>query len=130
MANVHPWFADVSIDRAAAWTAQFFQDTNIAAAAKLSNKPQMFIAETGTSILKLHRLLTPIFTSSSRVQAGLRYETLLLLLTLDPDPTLFQSQQSSNSSLASNGASAASVENLQVDFILSLRLARDSHERR
>ncbi|KAJ7285224.1 glycoside hydrolase [Mycena rebaudengoi] len=65
MANVHPWFADVSIDQAAAWTAQFFQDTNIAAAAKLSNKPQMFIAETGTS-------------------------------------------------LASNGASAASVENLQI----------------
>ncbi|KAI0076006.1 glycoside hydrolase [Panus rudis PR-1116 ss-1] len=47
MSNVHPWFANVSIDQAADWTAQFFQETNVAVAQTLSNKPQMFIAETG-----------------------------------------------------------------------------------
>lgn len=47
MSNVHPWFANVSIDDAAAWTYEFFQENNIAAAQALSNKPQMFIAETG-----------------------------------------------------------------------------------
>lgn len=47
MSNVHPWFANVSIDDAAAWTYEFFQENNVAAAQALSNKPQMFIAETG-----------------------------------------------------------------------------------
>jgi len=45
--NVHPWFANVSIDQAAAWTAEFFLEINVQPAAKLSNKPQMSIAETG-----------------------------------------------------------------------------------
>ncbi|KAJ3548209.1 hypothetical protein NM688_g5326 [Phlebia brevispora] len=47
MSNVHPWFANVSIDQAAAWTASFFQETNVDDALTLPNKPQMFIAETG-----------------------------------------------------------------------------------
>ncbi|KAI0342691.1 glycoside hydrolase [Trametopsis cervina] len=47
MANVHPWFANVSIDQAADWTADFFLNTDIAAANNVTNKPQMFIAETG-----------------------------------------------------------------------------------
>ncbi|GLB40327.1 putative glycosyl hydrolase 17 family protein [Lyophyllum shimeji] len=47
MANVHPWFANVSEADAAAWTAQFFQETNLDAAAALPNKPKMYIAETG-----------------------------------------------------------------------------------
>ncbi|EJD06882.1 glycoside hydrolase family 17 protein [Fomitiporia mediterranea MF3/22] len=47
MANVHPWFANTSIDNAAGWTAEFFQDTNIAQANQVSNKPHMYIAETG-----------------------------------------------------------------------------------
>jgi exo-beta-1,3-glucanase (GH17 family) len=47
MANVHPWFGNVSIDTAAAWTYEFFEQTNVAAAAALSNKPTMYIAETG-----------------------------------------------------------------------------------
>ncbi|KAJ7762001.1 glycoside hydrolase family 17 protein [Mycena maculata] len=47
MANVHPWFADTTIEDAAAWTAEFFEDTDIAVAANVSNKPQMYIAETG-----------------------------------------------------------------------------------
>ena len=47
MANVHPWFANVSIDQASAWTAQFFQTTNVQVAAQLSNNPKMYIAETG-----------------------------------------------------------------------------------
>lgn len=47
MSNVHPWFANVSIDQAAAWTNEFFQENNVAVAQSLSNKPQMFIAETG-----------------------------------------------------------------------------------
>ena len=47
IANVHPWFANVSIDQAAGWTYEFFQDTDVAVAQNLTNKPQMFIAETG-----------------------------------------------------------------------------------
>ncbi|KAG2347833.1 glycoside hydrolase family 17 protein [Suillus weaverae] len=47
MSNVHPWFANQSIDNAAAWTADFFNTTNVALAQSLPNKPKMFIAETG-----------------------------------------------------------------------------------
>ncbi|KAJ7044599.1 glycoside hydrolase [Mycena alexandri] len=47
MANVHPWFANEAIEDAAGWTAEFFATTNVAAAAALSNKPTMYIAETG-----------------------------------------------------------------------------------
>jgi exo-beta-1,3-glucanase (GH17 family) len=47
MANDHPWFANVSIDQAAAWTYQFFEQTNVQPAAALPNHPTMYIAETG-----------------------------------------------------------------------------------
>lgn len=47
MANVHPWFGNVSIDQAAAWTYSFFEEQNVQPAAALSNKPTMYIAETG-----------------------------------------------------------------------------------
>jgi len=47
MANDHPWFGNVSIDQAATWTWEFFQQNNVQAAAALSNKPTMYIAETG-----------------------------------------------------------------------------------
>ena len=47
MSNVHPWFANVSIEEAAGWTAEFFEGNNVVVAQSLPNKPQMFIAETG-----------------------------------------------------------------------------------
>jgi len=47
MANVHPWFGNVSIDQGAAWTYQFFEEQNVKPAAALSNQPTMYIAETG-----------------------------------------------------------------------------------
>jgi exo-beta-1,3-glucanase (GH17 family) len=47
LANVHPWFANVTVETAAAWTAQFFDQTNVQPANQLSNKPKMYIAETG-----------------------------------------------------------------------------------
>jgi len=47
MANDHPWFGNVSIDQAAVWTYEFFQQNNVAAAANVSNHPTMYIAETG-----------------------------------------------------------------------------------
>lgn len=47
MSNVHPWFADVTVDDSAAWTYEFFQETNVVPAAALSNAPTMYIAETG-----------------------------------------------------------------------------------
>ena len=72
LANVHPWFAQTTINDAAGWTYDFFQQTNIAQAAQVSNKPSMYIAETGW-------------------------------------PT-----KSSNVSTETNGASAASVANLQI----------------
>ncbi|KAG8734302.1 hypothetical protein FRC12_018565 [Ceratobasidium sp. 428] len=47
LANVHPWFATQTVQNAAGWTYDFFQQTNIAQAAQASNKPSMYIAETG-----------------------------------------------------------------------------------
>lgn len=47
LANVHPWFANVTVDASAAWTADFFAQQDVALAANLSNKPKMYIAETG-----------------------------------------------------------------------------------
>ncbi|PPQ78762.1 hypothetical protein CVT26_005710 [Gymnopilus dilepis] len=47
MANVHPWFANVSAQDGAAWTNEFFVDTDVALAKTLSNNPSMYIAETG-----------------------------------------------------------------------------------
>ncbi|KAF9223715.1 glycoside hydrolase family 17 protein [Gyrodon lividus] len=47
MSNVHPWFANQSIQDAAGWTAEFFLTTNVDFAATLSNNPKMYIAETG-----------------------------------------------------------------------------------
>jgi exo-beta-1,3-glucanase (GH17 family) len=53
MSNVHPWFANVSIDQAAAWTASFFQTTNVQPASLLPNSPKFFIAETGWPTVNL-----------------------------------------------------------------------------
>jgi len=47
MSNVHAWFAGTTIQAAANWTFTFFQQTNVDVANALSNKPQMYIAETG-----------------------------------------------------------------------------------
>jgi len=47
MANVHPWFANVSAENGAAWTSTFFEQTDVAQAAALPNNPKMYIAETG-----------------------------------------------------------------------------------
>ncbi|TFK27782.1 glycoside hydrolase [Coprinopsis marcescibilis] len=47
MANVHPWFANVSIESSAQWTNSFFQAVDVAQADALANRPQMYIAETG-----------------------------------------------------------------------------------
>lgn len=47
MANVHPWFADVTVQEGASWTYEFFQQNDVALAQNLTNKPNMYIAETG-----------------------------------------------------------------------------------
>lgn len=47
MANVHPWFANVSIDQAAMWTNLFFQQNDVVLAGQVASHPQMYIAETG-----------------------------------------------------------------------------------
>ncbi|KAH9856667.1 glycoside hydrolase [Lenzites betulinus] len=47
MSNIHAWFANVSIDQSAGWVNDFFQTQNVDVANTLSNKPDMFIAETG-----------------------------------------------------------------------------------
>lgn len=88
MSNVHPWFANVSIDDAAAWTYEFFQENNIAAAQALSNKPQMFIAETGWPTVSLPPCMRL--------------------------PSLTHLQKSSDAGNANNGPSLASTDNLQV----------------
>lgn len=47
LSNVHAWFAQTTAEGAAKWVFDFFQETNVAPAALLSNKPHMYIAETG-----------------------------------------------------------------------------------
>ncbi|KDQ19321.1 glycoside hydrolase family 17 protein [Botryobasidium botryosum FD-172 SS1] len=47
MANIHPWFALTTINDAAGWTYDFFQNTNVAQAANAPNHPDLYIAETG-----------------------------------------------------------------------------------
>jgi hypothetical protein len=47
LANVHPWFANVTIQASPQWTWDFFNQTDIALANTLSNKPEMSIAEVG-----------------------------------------------------------------------------------
>ena len=47
MANVHPWFANTTIEDAAGWTNDFFNQNDVSLAASLPNKPTMYIAETG-----------------------------------------------------------------------------------
>ena len=60
MANVHPWFADTTIQDAAPWTFEFFQDTDVAAANNVSNKPSMYIAETGWPTVSVFAIRTII----------------------------------------------------------------------
>jgi len=47
LANVHAWFANTTVDNAASWVFNFFNETNVTPAAALPNKPKMYIAETG-----------------------------------------------------------------------------------
>jgi len=47
LSNVHPWFGNVSVNEAAAWTSSFFNELNVKRAASLPNHPKMYIAETG-----------------------------------------------------------------------------------
>lgn len=59
LANVHPWFANVTAEQSAAWTADFFQQQNVAVASSLSNNPKMYIAETGWPTVNLFSLYVP-----------------------------------------------------------------------
>jgi exo-beta-1,3-glucanase (GH17 family) len=47
LSNIHAWFANQTVEASAKWTLDFFQESNVGPAGLLSNKPQMFIAETG-----------------------------------------------------------------------------------
>ncbi|KAF9779029.1 glycoside hydrolase [Thelephora terrestris] len=47
MANVHPWFANVSVQAGPQWTWDFFNQTDVSLANTLPNKPDMSIAEVG-----------------------------------------------------------------------------------
>jgi hypothetical protein len=59
MANVHPWFGNVSIGAAAGWTWDFFETTDVAATSSLSPPPQMYIAETGWPSVKPFGYVSP-----------------------------------------------------------------------
>ncbi|KAF9534781.1 glycoside hydrolase family 17 protein [Crepidotus variabilis] len=47
LSNVHAWFAGTTAADSAGWVANYFQETNVVPAALLSNKPKMFVSETG-----------------------------------------------------------------------------------
>lgn len=47
MANVHPFFAGVTVEKAADWTWNFFQDNDVIYTKDLSPKPRVMISEVG-----------------------------------------------------------------------------------
>jgi exo-beta-1,3-glucanase (GH17 family) len=47
MANVHPFFAGVTVDDAANWTYTFFQKNDVILTKGLTNKPRVMISEVG-----------------------------------------------------------------------------------
>jgi len=47
MANVHAWFASTTIQEAAPWVFQYYNQTDVIPAAQLPNHPQMYNGETG-----------------------------------------------------------------------------------
>ncbi|KAL6301328.1 glycoside hydrolase [Sparassis latifolia] len=47
MSNIHPWFANVSIEQSAGWTYEFFEQQNVAITASYANNPKWYIGETG-----------------------------------------------------------------------------------
>lgn len=47
MANVHPWFGGVPIDEAAGWVYSYTSNQEPSSASLATNKPQIYIAETG-----------------------------------------------------------------------------------
>lgn len=77
------------MQQSAAWTATFFHDVDVVQANALSNKPKMYIAETGWPTVSYVHSWFPLFTN-------------------------LEFQASSDLGNANNGASAASEANLQV----------------
>jgi len=47
MANVHPFFAGVIVEKAANWTYEFFQKNDVILTANLATKPRVMISEVG-----------------------------------------------------------------------------------
>lgn len=47
LANVHPWFGNVTVQAGPQWTWDFFNQTDVTLANSLPNKPEMLIAEVG-----------------------------------------------------------------------------------
>jgi exo-beta-1,3-glucanase (GH17 family) len=47
MANVHPWFAGTTVEDSAAWTYEYYMETDVAPAEASPNTPETFVAETG-----------------------------------------------------------------------------------
>lgn len=47
MANVHPFFAGVVVEKAADWTWSFFQDNDVVLTAGMSDPPRVMVSEVG-----------------------------------------------------------------------------------
>jgi len=92
MANVHPWFGQTTSLAGAQWTWDFFQNTNVNAAAALSNKPDMSIAEVGWPTVG---------------------DVCFLVAYVSADPWSHP-QASKDAAHANNGASPASEQDLQI----------------
>lgn len=109
MSNVHPWFANVTVESSAAWTTQFFKEQNVDVANALPNRPTMYIAETGecSGNQFLEQDLKPLDV----FQDGQQYVYTYVLVNYYSH---WQFQKSSDAGNANNGASAASEENLQT----------------
>lgn len=87
MANVHPWFANVSITEPAGWTESFFENTDVALAKELSNNLELSIAETGW-LCSLYRCLSWCRESNGPLTASEANLEVSLLCTLPLGSTI------------------------------------------
>lgn len=72
MANVHPWFANTTVQAGPQWTWDFFQQTDVDVANTLSNKPDMSIAEVGWPTVRDARFLMVYINPDPRLCLGLQ----------------------------------------------------------
>ena len=124
MANVHPWFANTTVQNGPQWTWDFFEQTNVAAANALPNKPDMSIAEVGWPTVGMlcrwccvlilihgfaHRLLRTRVTQTTELRMPVKRTFRSSSTTSCVNRTRWESSISSSSSSMRSGRTTSSV---------------------